>query len=106
MSTQETAQIEANMSVVHNILAGSDELVAPVSQLQMAAQSQYPKKVWEDYVLYNTGTLKNTLARKSKENCMLYYYKYSRVTNLMVEHQLSLVLYYRRKLSIEKLYNV
>tara|TARA_R110000851_G_scaffold71614_1_gene159180 strand:- start:3525 stop:3638 length:114 start_codon:yes stop_codon:yes gene_type:complete len=37
MSTQETAQIEANMSVVHNILAGSDELVAPVSQLQMAA---------------------------------------------------------------------
>jgi len=36
MSTQETAQEVANMSVVHNILNGSDDLVAPVATVKLA----------------------------------------------------------------------
>jgi hypothetical protein len=41
MSTQETAQIEVNMNVVHNILSGIEEVVSDIisfePKLQVAA---------------------------------------------------------------------
>ena len=33
LSTQETAQVNANMNVVHNLLNGSDDLVSPEMDL-------------------------------------------------------------------------